>query len=489
MKMDLMAGLTGCAALAAILPACQSSSEAPRPNVILVMADDMGYGDVGFTGNTVVRTPCLDALSAEGVRLDRFYAGAPLSSPTRASVLTGRNPFRTGVYSANVGILRPEEIALPELLGDAGYRTGHFGKWHLGTLTYTETDANRGRPGNTALYNPPSEHGYDVAFVTESKVPTYDPMLRPADCDGRFWDYMPDHYDAVQYGTAYWDIDGNKVTEGLEGDDSKVIMDRVIPFIYDSVKEGEPFFAVVWFHAPHLPCVAGPEYADMYRDLPLKDRNYYGCISALDAQVGRLVEELKRLGIYDNTLLAFCSDNGPELQTPGSAGPFKGKKRSLHEGGLRVPSFVLWPGGLPSGTRNDVCCSTCDYLPTILDILDISYPDNRELDGQSILPLLKGKRFTRTSPLAFCSARQGAYIKGRYKLYFEKGVYELYDLQEDPFEKEDVSTSHPDILEKMKKALFEELASFKGSFEGNEYGRESYDRLGQEWWDVTSIKE
>ena len=164
-----------------------------QPNIILIMADDLGWGDVGFNGNKIIRTPVLDKLASEGVKMERFYSAGPLSSPTRASVLIGRHPFRTGVFSANEGILRPEEITLPELLKAAGYQTSHFGKWHLGTLTATETDANRGRPENKHLYNPPVLHGYDVAFVTESKVPTFDPMVTPRENNGRFWDYMQEY--------------------------------------------------------------------------------------------------------------------------------------------------------------------------------------------------------------------------------------------------------------------------------------------------------
>ena len=136
------------------------AQDASKPNIILIMADDLGWGDVGFNGNTRIQTPCLDRLSSEGVIFDQFYSSAPLSSPTRASVLTGRNAYRMGVFAPNVGILRPEEKTLPKLLKEKGYTTGHFGKWHLGTLTYKEVDANRGRPENKHLFNPPSEHGY-----------------------------------------------------------------------------------------------------------------------------------------------------------------------------------------------------------------------------------------------------------------------------------------------------------------------------------------
>jgi len=451
------------------------------------MADDLGWGDLGFIGNPTVKTPNLDSLVCQGIEFNHFYAGAPLSSPTRASVLTGRNPFRTGVYSANVGILRPEEITLPEILHDNGYSTGHFGKWHLGTLTYSEVDANRGRPGNTALYNPPALHGYDCCFVTESKVPTYDPMIQPDENDGKFWDYIKDKSSARQYGTAYWDIDGNKVADNLDGDDSRCIVDRVLPFIESSMEKGNPFFGVVWFHAPHLPCVAGPEHAGLYEGLPVDERNYFGCISAMDEQIGRLVKYLNDNGLYDDTIITFCSDNGPELNTPGSAGNFIGKKRSLHEGGIRVPSFIIWPSHFEAGMSVDQCCSTCDYLPTLLDILDIEYPDkDRFIDGQSVLPLLNGEEFIRTKPLAFCNAKQGAYVEGMTKLYFCDGEYELYDLENDPFERVDISAGNHELLEKMKASLKEQLASFENSFRGAEYGTASYAKVGQKWWDIYS---
>ena len=297
MKNDiLLYGIVGCVLYPTTFLQAQN-----QPNVILIMADDLGWGDVGFNGNKVIQTPNLDNLSSEGVIFNRFYSGCAVSSPTRASVLTGRNPFRTGIFHANVGILRPEEVTLPELLQQQGYRTGHFGKWHLGTLTYKEKDANRGKPGNTALYNIPAEHGYIESFVTESKVPTCDPMVKPIKCDGRFWDYIVDKNASISYNTHYWKHNGDKETLNLSGDDSKIIMDRVLPFIEESNIADRPFFSVIWFHTPHLPCVASPEFADMYKNLSLPERNYYGCISAMDYQVGRLVKFLKDNNIYDNT--------------------------------------------------------------------------------------------------------------------------------------------------------------------------------------------
>ena len=214
-----------------------------KPNIILLMADDLGWGDTGYNGNPIIKTPNLDIMASEGIRFNRFYSASSVCSPTRASVLTGRNPNRMGVFTANVGILRPEEVTLPELLKEEGYSTGHFGKWHLGTLTQTEKDANRGKPGNTKEYNPPSLHGYNAAFVTESKVPTWDPMKKPVGRSKQAgWDYIKDGEPYEPFGTHYWDINGNKVTENLDGDDSRVIMDRVIPFIEKSISDKSPFF-------------------------------------------------------------------------------------------------------------------------------------------------------------------------------------------------------------------------------------------------------
>ena len=456
-----------------------------QPNIILIMADDLGWGDVGFNGNKIIRTPVLDKLASEGVKMERFYSAGPLSSPTRASVLTGRHPFRTGVFSANEGILRPEEITLPELLKAAGYQTSHFGKWHLGTLTATETDANRGRPENKHLYNPPVLHGYDVAFVTESKVPTFDPMLKPQTNNGRFWDYIQERDTALTYGTFYWNIKGNKVTEGLAGDDSRIIMDRVLPFIDCSVAEEKPFFSVVWFHAPHLPCVAGPEHAVLYENYPLEERNYYGCITAMDEQVGRLVAFLKNKQVYDNTVILFCSDNGPELHTPGTAGNYKGKKRSLHEGGIRVPAFMVWSDRIKTPQVLEEPCSTSDYLPSLLDLLGISYPARHELDGESFWPLITGKVQEKKKELVFCSGKQGAVILGKYKLYYSEGRYELYDIESDPSEKLDLAEQLPDITGRLRNILAARLRSYEDSFTGKEYGRESYDKVGQDWWNIT----
>ena len=467
--------------LCLIAPPVSGTLASERPNIIVIMADDMGWGDVGFNGNKMIHTPHLDALASDGVIMERFYSAAPLSSPTRASVLTGRHPFRTGVFSANVGILRKREVTLPELLRENGYATGLFGKWHLGTLTYKEKDANRGSVDHKHLYNPPSWHGFEESFVTESKVPTFDPMVQPMRNDGRFWDYLRKEEATRAYGTAYWDKEGMKVTEDLVGDDSRIIMDRVLPFIEHSVQKKVPFFSVIWFHAPHLPCVAGPQEISLYENLDLEHRNYYGCITALDKQIGRLVDYLKAKNIYENSVILFCSDNGPELKTPGSSGNFRGKKRSLYEGGIRVPSFVCWPARFAKGGKLGIPCSTVDYMPTLLDIANISNEEENVLDGESFLPKLMKRETNRTKPLVFCSAHQGAVIDMDYKLYYTKGQYELYHIAKDPGERNDISASCPKEVERLQKCLKENVEDFRRSFEEGK-GEEHMD--WQEWWDI-----
>ncbi len=446
-----------------------------KPNVILMMADDLGWGDVGFNGSHLIRTPHLDEMARAGLRFTRFYSAAPVCSPTRGSVLTGRHPFRYGVTFANEGHMKPEEITLAELLCTLGYKTGHFGKWHLGTLTKTVSDSNRGGPRGVKDYSPPWLNGFDVCFSTEAKVPTWDPMLKPpGKAPSIGWDYIRTPAKAASYGTHYWNQRGEMVRDNLRGDDSRVIMDRVVPFLEEAVQSGRLFFAVVWFHAPHLPVVAGPKYAALYANQPSYKRNYYGSITALDDQVGRLRATLRRLGVADNTMLWFCSDNGPEgrrCKAPGSAGPFRGRKRSLYEGGVRVPGLLEWPGWVTAGASTDVPVVTSDYLPTIIDLLGVGLPDDRPVDGVSLLPLFQGKMKVRKKPIAFESRGQISLNDERYKLIraSHDGPYELYDLLADPGEKKDIAAAHPGIVSRMKTTLATWRSSCKRSDAGEDY--------------------
>ena len=453
----------GICAAAIAMPsyAVAEKSVKTRPNIILCMTDDQGWGDTGYNGHPVLKTPNLDAMSKQGIRFDRFYAGAPVCSPTRGSAITGRHPYRYGIVHANSGHMRKEEITLAEALKTQGYTTGHFGKWHLGTLTTKIKDSNRGGPGKKEHYSPPWENGFDECFSTEAKVPTWDPMKTPGS--------------DKPYGTYYWKTDGTRETENLEGDDSRVIMDRAIPFIRSAAKSEEPFFAVVWFHSPHLPVVSGGKYREMYKGLPDEERDYYGCITAMDDQVGRLRAELQELGVGDNTMLWFCSDNGPEGQAgkaPGTAGHFRGRKRSLFEGGIRVPGMLVWGDRIRKGRSVDMPCSTLDYFPTVMDVLGFKMESQPEpIDGVSLLPLIEGKMKSRAMPIGFESRNQVCLTDNRYKLYSSNSgkTFMLFDLIADPSETKDLAREKPEIVKAMKATLDKWRKSCKESLGGKDY--------------------
>lgn len=238
---------------------------------------------------------------------------------------------------------------------------------------------------------------------------------------------------------------------------------------------------MIWFHAPHLPCVAGPQQVALYKDLDLQQRNYYGCITALDEQIGRLVDYLKAKNIYENSIILFCSDNGPELETPGSPGNFRGKKRSLYEGGIRVPSLMCWPAKLAKGSKLGVPCSTVDYMPTLLDIVNVSNNKELVLDGESLWPKLMKHETKRIKPLVFCSGYQGAVIDMDYKLYYTKGKYELYNIAKDPSEKNDISAAYPEKKERLEKYLKENVEDYRQSFEKGK----TEDLVDwQDWWNI-----
>ncbi|WP_339732315.1 sulfatase-like hydrolase/transferase [uncultured Gimesia sp.] len=449
---------------------------AEKPNVILIMCDDLGWGDTGFNGNKIIRTPHLDAMARAGMNLKRFYAGAPVCSPTRGSCLTGRNPFRYGIVHANTGHMKPQEQTLAESLKTVGYRTGHFGKWHLGTLTKTTRDSNRGGPKNSDHFSPPWQNGFEVCFSTEAKVPTWDPMRKPkGKASGKGWAALTEESPSQPYGTHYWNAVGEIVNDNLRGDDSRVIMDRAVPFIKQSVQEKQPFFCVIWFHTPHLPVVAGPDYRKLYAKYDLNHANYFGCITAMDEQVGRLRAQLKSLAVAKNTMLWFCSDNGPEgkASAPGSAGPFRGRKRDLTEGGIRVPALLEWPGNIQPGTETRFPMVTSDYLPTILAAAGLMIPEDRPLDGINLLPVLEQNLQERRQPIGFQFQNNAAWMTQQYKLLRTRkrgnDQYQLFDLLADPGETTDVSETHPELVKQYQTELERWIKSCANSNQGRDY--------------------
>lgn len=444
----------------------------PKPNIILMMADDMGWGDPHcFNPDSPIHTPHLDAMAAAGMKFNRFYAAAPVCSPTRGSCLTGRHPFRYGVYTANAGHMKPQEITLAELLKQHGYATGHFGKWHLGTLTpdYSGKGAGRDAAKN---YSTPGMNGFDEWFSTEFAVATWDP-----------YDPQNSHLNPNQprdTRALYWH-NGTNVTEALAGDDSRIIMDQAIPFLRRAAQQSQPFFAVIWFHAPHAPVVGGPEYRARYAAFDSNAQHYYACITALDEQVGRLRQELRVLSVAQNTMLWFCSDNGPEGRTSdtgryrGSAGFFRGRKRSLYEGGVRVPGLLEWPARIQPEQGTDFPAVTSDYLPTILEIIGANFPDQRPIDGISLVPMLEGRMKERSQPIGFQSGKQLALTTQQDKLYSEDGgqTWELYDLLSDRAETKNLARERPGRVRELAAMLEQWRASCARSDRGADYSPRS----------------
>jgi arylsulfatase A-like enzyme len=429
---------------------CSITYAAPRPNIILCMADDMGWGDPGYNSMTVtyangsnhvdqgwIDTPTMDAMAANGLQFNRFYSASSVCSPTRASCLTGRNPVRVGIGNANSGRLGFDETPLSEVLSDVGYATGHFGKWHMGTMTTLRDDGNRGDVGNTAEYSAPWHHGYDTCFATESKVPTYNP-----------YKLVSNFSDPNFYGTRYWRMPAswNETSgEGLvvpvedvnnltDGDDSKLLVDQAIPFMQDSVSNNTPFFLVLWFHTPHKPII-DPANTNGSANTTAAA---IASIEDMDDAIKRVRDELTALGVRSNTMFWVTSDNGPEngvdsfneteVGRPLRSGRYRDRKGKFYEGGIIVPGILEWPDAIPSGMSTDIPAVTSDYYPTILDYLQLSVPNQKPLDGISLRPYIEGTATTRAKPIGFKKGGKAAWMDNQYKLVKESDGWELFDL-------------------------------------------------------------
>ncbi len=441
-----------------------------KPNIILIMADDLGYGDVGFNGNTTIKTPSLDAMAKEGAVMTNFHAGGPVCSPTRGTFLTGRHYYRYGIFSANQGHLPKQEVTIAEVLKDNGYVTGHFGKWHLGTLSKAFSAKGKKRmPAKN--YSPPIWHGYDSSFVTESAVSTWDPADGHRAKNNPFW----------ENGVA---LDPTK-DNNLKGGASKVVMDRVIPFIQKATNNSQPFFAVVWFHAPHAPVVAGPKYLEMYKGHG-DAAHYYGVVTEMDEQIGRLRAELNKLGVSNNTLITFTSDNGPERAKVkhafGQTGGLRERKRSLYEGGVRVPALALWPGHIKPGSIFDQTTSTLDYFPTIQQLVGYKMPDERPIDGVSLLGLFEGKVFKRNKALPFRFKDSLTLIEDNKKYVTSldsSSKNELYNLASDRAETNNLAHQHKAKIESMRRQLEAFTQSTKKSHAGHDYNDPTFSPVNQ----------
>jgi len=451
-------------------PASTAPAHDALPNIVIIVADDMGWGDTGYNGNRIQKTPALDRMAKEGIRFNRFYAASTVCAPTRASIVTGQNGARLGISHWGSSHVQDSDILISRILKDKGYATGHFGKWHLGLLDREgEHDFVAGPRKPEKDFSPPWLNGFDVCFSTENVAPTWDPMKLP---DQGQWG-IKKRYETGLWGNNYWNYRGEMIDhdDNLSGDDSRVIMDRVIPFVEEKSKEPGPFFAYVCFHTPHTPTISGGKYLEMYEGH--KGRHHYGAITAMDEQIGRLRRTLRELGEEENTLIWFCSDNGAaenksfkfgEYGGFGSNGPFRGWKGSMYEGGLRVPAILHYPKLFRDPAVIDMPCNTADMLPTLAAILgDPDVPRSEPQDGIDILPALRGEMKDRGKPMGFAYGKNAAWTTQQYKLVVgigdNRAEPELYDLLKDPHETDDIADRHPDRVARMKAALTEWIES------------------------------
>ncbi len=405
-----------------------------KPNIILVMTDDQGWGQTGYYNHPILKTPNLDAMAANGLRFDRFYAGAPVCSPTRATVLTGRTNDRTGVYSHGYA-LRMQEKTLPQAMKKAGYATGHFGKWHLNGL--------RG-PGVPILKEDTHHPGH---FGFEE------------------WLSVTNFFDMNPLMSRMGKI------EDFKGDSSEIIVAEALKFIKRKKQEEKPFLAVIWYGTPHSPFVAFDKDIKDFADLSIKAQHHHGELVAMDRSIGRLRKGLRKLGIADNTLVWFNSDNGglPRVGVD-SVGGLRGKKGQIWEGGLRVPGIIEWPAGIKPRITN-YPASTMDIFPTIANILGL--PKDcmlKKIDGANIAPLFKKEIGKRKKPIPFHFKGNAVLVDNDHKIIKHKNKgYELYDLKNDPKEKENIYNKKPGIAKSLTNQIDKFIASVEKSEKGADY--------------------
>ena len=425
--------------VAAAEPAPDQQANQGRLNVVCIMTDDMGWMDLSCQGNPVLQTPQIDALARQGVRFDNAYAAAPVCSPTRAALITGLAPARLGITQhgadgkqfwppsrlvqppATTHALSHATTTIAERLSAAGYATGFFGKWHLGD--------------DPAYW--PTAHGFDVNLggCGFGGPPTYfDPYRIPSLPPRREGEYLTDR-----------------------------LADETIAFLRR--ERDKPMFVCLWTYNPHYPFEAPQALVDPYQGKVgpgLKNPVYGGQIATTDRAVGRVLDELDRLGLTDNTLVIFTSDNGGWSGATDNR-PLREGKGYLYEGGLRVPLIIRWPKVTTAGLLNTTPVVSMDLAATMLDAAGIAIGDNETLDGETLRPLFNGGELTRESlcfhypHFAFHKAnRPGSAIrKGKYKLlkWYDDDSVELYDLEDDLGEQTDLSDTAPDVVRELQSEL------------------------------------
>jgi len=423
-----------------------------RPNFLVVLADDLGYGDLACYGHPRIKTPNLDRLAAEGLRLTNCYAAAANCSPSRTGLMTGRTPYRVGIHSwipmFSPMHVRRAEITVATLLRRNGYTTCHVGKWHLNGMFNL--------PGQPQ----PSDHGFDHWFSTQNNA-------------------LPCHHDPDNF------VRNGKPVGPLKGYSAHLVVDEAIRWLEDSRDPGKPFFLFVCFHEPHEPIATAKRYSDMYPSDDPSLSAHHGNITQADDAFGRLMTRIDELGLRDDTLVMFTSDNGPAITNwhpHGSPGPLREKKGHVYEGGIRVPGIIRWPGHTRPGTVSDEPVCGVDLLPTLCQIVGIPVPNDRAIDGASFLPIFEGKPIQRKTPLYWQfnyarSAPKVAMRVGDWKILAtltepdlkpgaditdeiqqsikraELASFELYNLREDVGETTDLAEKEPERLAAMSAQL------------------------------------
>ncbi|MDF1850070.1 MAG: arylsulfatase [Verrucomicrobiales bacterium] len=444
----------------------RAESERP-PNIVIVMPDDMGYGDLGATGNTVIRTPHLDRLASEAAELTNFYV-SPVCSPTRACLMTGRYNHRTRCIDTFKGrsMMEPEEWTMAEALKEAGYMTGIFGKWHLG-------DNYPMRPQDQGFDEVLIHRGGGLAQPSE-----------PIENDRRYTDAILFH-------------NGQEVqTRGYCTD---VYFDAAIEFMKTAKAEGKPFFVYLPPNAPHGPYHDVPEdLLAYYQSIDLspilkgnesekhKDTvaRVFAMIENIDQNMGKMDDYLEKSGQKEETIVMFFTDNGPNLMR--YVGPFRGMKSHVHEGGIRTMFYARWPEKLKAGTKSDRIAAHIDIMPTLLEIAGVEAPEGHHFDGKSVLPMWMGEAPSWEDRRIFIQSHRGnepakfhhfAVREENWKLVRgsgfgretvdEKVPFELYQIREDEDESENLAEQYPEKLKELSEAYLAWLGDVSSTREDN----------------------
>ncbi|MGC6425712.1 MAG: sulfatase [Akkermansiaceae bacterium] len=420
------------------------ASQSSPPNIIIFLTDDLGWGDLACYGHPRIKTPHLDKFATDGVRFTQAYSACGVCSPSRSSILTGRTPYRNGVWrwlpSGNPAHLRKSEITIPELLKPLGYQTMHSGKWHLNGHFNSDRQPQ------------PNDHGYDWWFATQNNA-------------------SPSHKNPNNF------VRNGQEVGLLKGFSAPLVAQEANQWLKKERDPEKPFFLTVWTHEPHLPIESDPEFQKHYSDIENPGiRQHHGNVTQLDHAFGKLMKTLDDLNLRENTFVVFTSDNGPEgsgkgkLSAPdsqqnrtwGSTGGLRGRKRDSHEGGIRVPAIIRWPGKIKPGTTSDIPIIGSDLFSTALAIADLPLPADRTIDGVNILPACEGKAVERPVPLFWrthiAPAKSHAAMRiNNWKIVANEQLteFQLYDIVADWKEEHNRATQEPEKLAAMKAKFLE----------------------------------